>query len=203
MFTARKTLPTEQTPTRAGSFLCHDGPGLIWPALSFLRLHFGPWRERRRSLNGPKRMPGEPPGGPVVRALCLHCWGLEFDPCGSDGKESACNAGDLGSIPGLGRILWRILQRVCQENPRVCLENPNGQRSLAGYRSGGRKELDTTEWLSTQTKHASHIAQPKKKKQVKRTRSKVTGPRSFWTTLPSLFCHRPSEPPKIGPRRWS
>ena len=23
-------------------------------------------------------------------------------PGGSDGKESACNAGDLGSIPGLG-----------------------------------------------------------------------------------------------------
>ena len=27
-------------------------------------------------------------------------WGF---PDGSDGKESACNAGDLGSIPGLGR----------------------------------------------------------------------------------------------------
>ena len=24
-------------------------------------------------------------------------------PCGSPGKETACNAGDLGSIPGLGR----------------------------------------------------------------------------------------------------
>ena len=24
-------------------------------------------------------------------------------PCGSAGKKSACNAGDLGSIPGLGR----------------------------------------------------------------------------------------------------
>ena len=24
-------------------------------------------------------------------------------PCGSPGKESACNAGDLGLIPGLGR----------------------------------------------------------------------------------------------------
>ena len=24
-------------------------------------------------------------------------------PCGSPGKESACNMGDLGSIPGLGR----------------------------------------------------------------------------------------------------
>ena len=27
---------------------------------------------------------------------------LDF-PCGSAGKESACNAGDLGSMPGLGR----------------------------------------------------------------------------------------------------
>ena len=24
--------------------------------------------------------------------------------CGSDGKELACNTGDLGSIPGLGRL---------------------------------------------------------------------------------------------------
>ena len=35
-------------------------------------------------------------------------WGLSpFNPlgfpCGSAGKESACNVGDLGSIPGLGR----------------------------------------------------------------------------------------------------
>ena len=28
-------------------------------------------------------------------------------PGGSAGKESACNAGDLGSIPGLGRSRWR------------------------------------------------------------------------------------------------
>jgi len=26
-------------------------------------------------------------------------------PCGSASKESTCNAGDLGSIPGLGRSL--------------------------------------------------------------------------------------------------
>ena len=26
-------------------------------------------------------------------------------PCGSAGKESACSAGDMGSIPGLGRSL--------------------------------------------------------------------------------------------------
>ena len=28
---------------------------------------------------------------------------LQYFPCGSVGKESACNAGDLGLIPGLGR----------------------------------------------------------------------------------------------------
>ena len=31
-----------------------------------------------------------------------HTRGLIF-PCGSTGKESACSAGDLGSIPGWGR----------------------------------------------------------------------------------------------------
>ena len=29
--------------------------------------------------------------------------GFTICPCSSAGKESACNAGDLGSIPGLGR----------------------------------------------------------------------------------------------------
>ena len=31
----------------------------------------------------------------------IECMGF---PCSSAGKESACNAGDLGSIPGLGRL---------------------------------------------------------------------------------------------------
>ena len=30
-----------------------------------------------------------------------------------------------------------------------CLENPQGQRSLVGYRTWGHKESDTTERLST------------------------------------------------------
>ena len=30
-----------------------------------------------------------------------------------------------------------------------CLENPHGQKSLAGYSLWSHKELDTTEWLST------------------------------------------------------
>ena len=42
-------------------------------------------------------------------------------PSGSDGKESACNAGGLGSIPGLGRFPGgghgNPLQYSCLENP--------------------------------------------------------------------------------------
>ena len=43
-------------------------------------------------------------------------------PGGSDGKGSACNAGDPGSIPGLGRSPGEgngsTLQCSCRENPR-------------------------------------------------------------------------------------
>ena len=35
-------------------------------------------------------------------------------PGGSDGKESTCNAGDLGSIPGLGRSLGEGLGNPLQ-----------------------------------------------------------------------------------------
>ena len=42
-------------------------------------------------------------------------------PHGSDGKESTCNAGELGSIPGLGRPPGgghgNPLQYSCLENP--------------------------------------------------------------------------------------
>ena len=51
-------------------------------------------------------------------------------PCGSAGKEPVCNAGDLGSIPGLGRFPGGGHGNPLQYS---CLENPHGQRSLAGY----------------------------------------------------------------------
>ena len=45
---------------------------------------------------------------------------IEGFPGGSDGKGSACNAGDLGSIPGLGRFPGEgnghPLQYSCLEN---------------------------------------------------------------------------------------
>ena len=51
-------------------------------------------------------------------------------PGGSDGKESPCNAGDLGSIPGK-------IPGGGNGNLYSCLENPHGQRSLV-YSPWGR-----------------------------------------------------------------
>ena len=67
-------------------------------------------------------------------------------PRGSDDKESTCNVGDLGSIPGFGRCpggghgnpLWYF-----------CLGNPHGQKSLEGSSPWGHKESDMIEQLST------------------------------------------------------
>ena len=67
-------------------------------------------------------------------------------PGGSDGKESACCVRDLGLIPELGRSPGKGRGNPLQYS---CLDNLHGQRSLAGYSPWGRKELDTTEGLST------------------------------------------------------
>ena len=74
-------------------------------------------------------------------------------PDSSAGKESACNAGDLGSIPGLRRAPGGGHGNPLQYS---CLENPHGQRTLAGYSPWGCKELDTTEQLGKA--QAGHIS---------------------------------------------
>ena len=66
-------------------------------------------------------------------------------PGGSDGRESACSAGDLGSIPELGRCPGEGHGNPLQYSG---LENPPEQRSLAGYSPWGFKESDTTQQLS-------------------------------------------------------
>ena len=65
-----------------------------------------------------------------------------YFPDGSDGKASAYDVGDLGSIPGPGRS-----PREGNGNPLQypCLEKSHGQRSLVGCSPRGRKELGTTE----------------------------------------------------------
>ena len=69
-------------------------------------------------------------------------------------KKSPVSTGDVrdvGSIPGWGRSPGGGHGNPLQYS---CLENPHGQRSLAGCSPWGRKELDMTEV----TEHACKIA---------------------------------------------
>ena len=61
-------------------------------------------------------------------------------PGGSAGKESACNEGDLGSIPGLGRPPWR------RERLPTLVFWPGEFHEL--YSPWGGKVWDTAEQLS-------------------------------------------------------
>ena len=60
-----------------------------------------------------------------------------------NGKESACNAGDLGSVPGSGSSLRK--GNGNQLIPVFLHGEYHGQRSLVGYSPWGHKELDMTE----------------------------------------------------------
>ena len=59
-------------------------------------------------------------------------------PCGSDGKESACNAGDPGSIPGLGRPPWR---RELQPTPVFLRGESHGRKEPGGLQSIGSQRV--------------------------------------------------------------
>ena len=54
---------------------------------------------------------------------------MDHSPSGSDGKESACSVGDLGSLHGSGRSPGGEYGNPLQYS---CLEKPQGQRTLVG-----------------------------------------------------------------------
>ena len=70
-------------------------------------------------------------------------------PSGLDGKESACNAGDPGSIPGLGRSPGEGNGYPLQYS---CLENST-DRGAWWPTVHGLADLDTTEQLSLRLLH--------------------------------------------------
>ena len=71
-------------------------------------------------------------------------------PGGPDGKEPACDAGDLGSLTGMRRS-----PGGGQGNPLQCscLENPMDRGAWRAAVHGGRKESDTTEDSAQHTAH--------------------------------------------------
>ena len=67
--------------------------------------------------------------------------GLRGFPCGSDGKESACNAGYLGPIPGSGTYPGDGNGYPLQYS---CLENSMDRRAWWATVQGVKKESDMT-----------------------------------------------------------
>ena len=74
----------------------------------------------------------------------MMCWVF---PGGSDTKESACNAGDLGSIPGMGRSLEKGIETLF----RILAWRIPWTGEPGGYSPWGHTESDTIERLSAGT----------------------------------------------------
>ena len=66
-------------------------------------------------------------------------------PGGSDGKESACDAGDPSSIPGSGRSPGEGNGNPLQYS---CLQNPMDRGAWRATVDGGHKESEMTEQLT-------------------------------------------------------
>ena len=88
----------------------------------------------------------------LIYFLILHCRYIFLHhlstfvrdfPGGSDGEVSAYNAGDVGSIPGLGRSPGEGNGTPLQYS--FLPGKSHGWRSLVGYSPWGCKESDTTE----------------------------------------------------------
>ena len=71
-------------------------------------------------------------------------------PGGSDGKESACDVGDLGSNPGSGRSPGREepLEKEVATHSNILAWRIPWTEEPGGYSSQGHKESDTTEQLT-------------------------------------------------------
>ena len=81
-------------------------------------------------------------GSGSSQAVELRVSGALGFPFGSNVKESVCNAGDLGSIPGLGKSRGGGHGNLLQYS---CLENSHGQRNLEGCCPWDHKKSDMTE----------------------------------------------------------
>ena len=80
------------------------------------------------------------------KSLGWYSWFSLYSLSGSNGKESACNAVDWGSIPGLGRSPGegngKALCYSCLENPR---DRGTWQAACSPWSC---KKSDTTKWLT-------------------------------------------------------
>ena len=103
-------------------------------------------------------------------------------PGGSDGKESACNAGDPCLIPGSGRSPG---ERKWLPTPVFWPGESHGQRSLEGYSPWGCKELDMTKSLIPRLCFSKTKTLFQRKGGRRSTKTCLSSTLSLW---PSILC---------------
>ena len=125
-----------------------SGVLLLKPITAQLELGGRDRHRERRTISSPEasesRYPEQSPGATGGTDLAFSktwkpatvAFGDLGFPGGSDGKESACNAGGLGLVLGPGRSLGEGHGNPLQYSCLKC----HGQRSLAGYSPWDGKE---------------------------------------------------------------
>ena len=106
---------------------------VFWPG-EFPGL-YSPWRCKELNMTERLSLSYFPKFDHWVRKICWRRGRLPTPvflgfPGSSDDKESTCSEGDLDSILGLERSPGGGRGNLLRYS---CLENPHGQRSLAGY----------------------------------------------------------------------
>ena len=118
---------------------------LLWTAVGSRLLACGPPPSGNHFLKFPFGSFLSPPSDHSVNVGLI----LPGFPRGSAGKESACNAGDLGSIPGLGRSPGEgkgyPLQHSGLEKSMNCIVSPWGRQELD---APGRLSFSTLPWAA-------------------------------------------------------
>ena len=94
------------------------------PILYFYSHFWKSWQERIQDLRNASQ----------IDSIIIRFWGF---PDSSVGKESVCNAGDLGLIPGLGRSLGEgegyLFQYSCMENSMDCMGSQESRTWLSNF----------------------------------------------------------------------
>ena len=103
-------------------------------------------------------------------------------PGGSEGKESACNAGDWGLIPGLGKSSGERYGNPLQYS---CLENSMDRGAWQDTVHGVAKS-----WTQLSDSHThTHTHTHTRKQQLESDMEQQTGSKSGKEYVKAVYCH--------------
>ena len=111
-------------PRKSGNCLSTEEKPQVWPSSGTLHYHWGSacsdtvgWPYLIYQLEPPHQKKHDTDRVPNIIFICVNnyacmcvCIFYMGFPGGSEGKESTCNAGDLGFDPWVGKIPWRAWQ---------------------------------------------------------------------------------------------